>query len=65
LLAGLVLGTVPALQSANSDLSNSLKGEWGLFGRSSRSWFRSLLVIAEVALALVLLVGAGLLVKSY
>ena len=65
LLAGLVLGTVPALQSAKSDLSNSLKGEWGLFGGSSRSWFRSLLVIAEVALALVLLVGAGLLVKSY
>ncbi|PYJ95719.1 MAG: hypothetical protein DME23_23055 [Verrucomicrobia bacterium] len=66
LLAGLVLGTVPALQSAKSDLSNSLmKGEWGLFGGSSRSWFRSLLVVAEVALALVLLVGAGLLVKSY
>jgi len=65
LLAGLVLGTVPALHSAKSDLSHSLKGEWGLFGGSSRFWFRGSLVIAEVALALVLSVGAGLLVKSY
>jgi putative ABC transport system permease protein len=65
LLASLVFGTVPALQSGSADLSQTLKGELGLFGGSSRSWFRSLLVIAEVALALVLLVGAGLLVKSY
>src|SRR5205823_5856843 len=57
--------TVPALQSGPADLSPTLKGDWGLFRGSSRSWFRSLLVIAEVALALVLLVGAGLLVKSY
>jgi len=65
LLAGLVSGTAPAFQTASTDLSHSLKGGSGLFGSSPRHWFRNLLVVAEIALASVLLVGAGLLFKSY
>src|SRR5439155_15756850 len=65
LLAGLVLGTVPAFQRGDTDLSRSLKGASGLFGSPAGHGYRNLLAVAEVALALVLSVGAGLLVKSY
>ena len=64
LLAGLVLGTAPAFQRGETDLSRSLKGASGFFGSAGHG-FRNLLAVAEVALALVLSVGAGLLVKSY
>jgi putative ABC transport system permease protein len=67
---GLLFGLVPALRAARVDLNTSLKaggrnaqGDGG-FG-SSRPRLRSLLVVAEVAISLVLLVGAGLLVRSF
>ncbi|PYV36363.1 MAG: permease [Acidobacteria bacterium] len=62
----LIFGLGPALQISKPDLNESLK-ETGraLAGSLSRNRFRSLLVIAEVALSLVLLVGAGLLVRSF
>ena len=67
---GLLFGLAPALRAANVDLNMSLKsggrhmqGEGG-FG-SSRRRLRSLLVVAEVAISLILLVGAGLLVRSF
>jgi putative ABC transport system permease protein len=69
-LTGLVFGLAPALRAARVDLNSSLKsggrntqGEGG-FG-SSRRRLRSLLVVAEVAISLMLLVGAGLLVRSF
>ena len=69
-LTGLVFGLAPALRAARVDLNTSLKtggrntqGEGG-FG-SSRRRLRSLLVVAEVAISLMLLVGAGLLVRSF
>jgi predicted permease len=66
LLTGLISGLVPALSASKVDLNESLKeGSRGAGGASSHSRFRSALVVAEVALALVLLSGAGLMVKSF
>lgn len=65
LLTGIIFGLVPALEAARFDLQGSLKEGGKNIGGSARSHrFRNLFVVAEVALALVLLVGAGLLMKS-
>jgi putative ABC transport system permease protein len=61
---GVLFGLIPALQSSRSRPNESLKeGERGSTANRGRT--RSALVIAEVGLSLVLLVGAGLLVKSF
>jgi putative ABC transport system permease protein len=60
---GLLFGLVPALQSSRMDLSRSLK-EGAATGTLSRQFLKKSLIVCEVALALVLLVGAGLLVRS-
>ncbi|MEJ2185753.1 MAG: ABC transporter permease [Gemmatimonadota bacterium] len=60
----LVSGLAPALAAARVDLSNDLKaGARSVAGGRSR--FRSGLVVAQVALSVVLLVGAGLLIRSF
>jgi putative ABC transport system permease protein len=64
--AGLVSGVAPALQASCASLNEALKegGRTSSAG-SARSRLRSLLVLAEVSLALVLLVGAGLMVQTF
>jgi hypothetical protein len=65
LVTGILFGLIPAFQASRADLSMTLKESGGRSGTSLRqNKVRSLLVIAEIALALVLLVGAGLLIRT-
>jgi putative ABC transport system permease protein len=62
---GLLFGLVPALQSSRADLNASLKDSTGRTGAVLRhNKARSALVVTEVALALVLLVGSALLIRT-
>jgi len=63
---GLIFGVVPAWQGSKMDLQNALKESGSrLTGSSDRARVRSSLVIAEMALALMLLAGACLLLRSF
>jgi predicted permease len=64
LLAGLVFGLAPALQATRPDVASTLKDEGGRTGKPGRFSLRSLLVVTQVALSFVLLIGAGLFVRS-
>jgi len=64
MLTGIIFGLVPAFQSTRLNLNAVLK-EGGRDAARGRSGLRSLLVVAEIALALVLLVGAGLMINSF
>lgn len=63
---GLIFGLVPALQASRPDMNEALKeGSRSASGSLGRNKTRSLFVIAEVAICLVLLIGAGLMIKSF
>src|SRR5262249_24094468 len=64
LLSALVFGTAPALRAARIEPNSSLKGGKGSAQSASRSRFGKALVVAQVALSLLLLVGAGLFVRT-
>jgi putative ABC transport system permease protein len=66
LVTGVVFGLVPAMHASTTDLHGMLKeGGRGTAGDRGGQGLRRMLVVAEVALALTLLTGAGLLVKSF
>jgi len=62
---GLLFGLAPAFQGSRADVSESLKeGARGTEG-SSRNRLRNVLIISEVALAVILLIGTGLMLRSF
>jgi putative ABC transport system permease protein len=64
-LTGMIFGLAPAVQGSKADLQEALKeGGRGMAG-GSRAWIRNALVVAEVALSLLLLIGASLFVRSF
>jgi putative ABC transport system permease protein len=65
LLAGVACGVVPATQFLKQDLHGVLKEGTRTAGASGGQKLRSLLVVSEIALALIPLVGAGLLIRSF
>jgi predicted permease len=65
LVTGLIFGLIPALQSARTDLTSTLKESAGRSGTGLRqNRVRSVLVVVEVALAMVLLIGSALLIRT-
>jgi putative ABC transport system permease protein len=66
LLTGIIFGLAPALQVSSPDLNETLKESGRSVGKGARSQrIRSTLVVAQVALSLVLLIGAGLMLRSF
>ncbi len=64
ILTGILFGLAPALRATRPDLVGALKNDTPVFGRLRRFSLRNALVVVQVALSLVLLVGAGLFLRS-
>jgi putative ABC transport system permease protein len=65
MVTGLVFGLVPALQASKIELTEAMKEGARAAGGAGRARLRGALVVAEIAIALVVLVGAGLLLQSF
>ncbi len=63
-LTGLIFGLVPAMQAARPDLAPTLKDQAGSVAGAGSVAMRKTLVVAQVSLSLLLLIGAGLFVRS-
>ena len=65
ILTGIVFGLAPALQASRAGITSALKdAARGSTESRQRGWIRNALVVSEIAVACVLLVGAGLLIRS-
>ena len=65
LVTGVLFGIVPAFQASKTDINENLKQEGRNSATATRKGARNVLIIAEVALALVVLAGAGLLLRTF
>jgi putative ABC transport system permease protein len=66
IFTGLLFGMAPALQATSPDLVSSMKtSSRSMTSNASRRWFRDILIVAEVALAFILLAGSGLMMRSF
>ncbi|HVF91610.1 MAG TPA: ABC transporter permease, partial [Blastocatellia bacterium] len=65
ILTGVGFGLAPALMASRADVQGTLKESGNAGSSAQRSKLRGALVVTEVALALILLIGAGLLIKSF
>ena len=63
--AALIFGLLPAWRASRPDLIDVLRSSRGAVGHSSTRWMRDGAVVAEVALAFVLLVGSGLMIRTF
>ena len=63
--AGALLGLVPALQSTHHDLASTLKSETAGGGQPGQLRWRNALIVTQLTVSLVLLVGAGLFLRSF
>ena len=64
LVTGILFGLAPAFGAAKSDLAGALK-EGGRTAESGKQRFRNALIVCEVALGFVLLIGAGLMIRTF
>jgi predicted permease len=64
ILTGAIFGVVPAWRASRHDLSSALKDSTRTGTHASRSWFSRGLIVTQVAMSLVLLLAAGLLVRT-
>jgi len=66
ILTPLIFGLAPAFQSSRQDCNDGLRDSGkGVSGGFRGKWFRDMVVVGEVALSLILLIGAGLLMRSF
>ncbi len=65
LLTGILFGLAPAWKAARPDLNEALKEGGKSSASAGRNWLQASLVVGEIAIALMLLIGAGLLINSF
>ncbi|MDQ2918831.1 MAG: ABC transporter permease, partial [Verrucomicrobiota bacterium] len=66
LVSGVIFGLAPAFQMARWDLTQGLRERASTSGRSSSRWnLRNILVVAQIAVSLLLLIGSGLFLKAF
>jgi putative ABC transport system permease protein len=63
--AGLILGIIPLVGRSRDDLANALKGTSRATHGRARSRWRNVLIMSQTAVALILIVGAGLMTRSF
>ena len=65
-ITGILFGVFPAVQASHTDFNVALRGEGrGVSGGPMRTQFRNFLIVGQVALSLLLLIGAGLMLRSF